>query len=271
VNDGRIDGAKGVIVIKVLPAPLVPAAIVNTCSGVQCIATLLVTPPAKADARVRISSTKVSVPAGARAVATTAGNLRQAARTKMEKVPAVEVTINSRNVGTFLLSEFDTIVVQGGEGDDRIRVDAEVKKKAILLGAGGNDHLFAGGGPTVLVGGDGDDRLFGGKDRNVLIGGRGADRLLGKAGDDLLIGGTTEFDSHLAALWAILAEWDAERKYDKRVSNLKGPGDSSRLNGNYFLIDQGAQATVHDDGEIDRLRGGSGRDWFFAELPRKLR
>ena len=27
-----------------------------------------------------------------------------------------------------------------------------------------------------------------------------------------------------------------------------------------------AGSTVHDDGATDRLRGDSGRDWFFADL-----
>ena len=45
------------------------------------------------------------------------------------------------------------------------------------------------------------------------------------------------------------------------MNNLR-TGAGPILNG----IKLEAGSTVHDDGATDRLRGDSGRDWFFADL-----
>jgi Ca2+-binding RTX toxin-like protein len=81
-------------------------------------------------------------------------------------------------------------------------------------------------------------------------------------GDDLLIAGYTAFDTNTAALRAILAEWTShrDRDYATRIANLSGP----RANGHFFLNVDGPQTTVFDDADEDKLTGGSGRDWFFA-------
>ena len=39
-----------------------------------------------------------------------------------------------------------------------------------------------------------------------------------------------------------------------------------RVNGTTFLKTTGAQATIIEDADSDKLTGGSGRDWFFAKL-----
>ena len=100
-----------------------------------------------------------------------------------------------------------------------------------------------------------------------MIGGLGADRLVGNGGDDLEIGGRTAFDiddDHLAAgfdqaILAILAEWNSSRIYATRVSNIRGTGTGTRLNGSVFLND----TTVFDDSAVDVLTGSAGQDWFF--------
>ena len=40
--------------------------------------------------------------------------------------------------------------------------------------------------------------------------------------DDILIGGWTVYDTDLAALDAIMAEWGSERSYQDRIANLNG-------------------------------------------------
>ena len=74
----------------------------------------------------------------------------------------------------------------------------------------------------------------------------------------------------MAALDAIMAEWTSARSYAHRVANLSGTGSGPRNNGNYFLIAGGPSATVFDNGAIDVLNGGSGMDWFFANLVQDL-
>ena len=120
----------------------------------------------------------------------------------------------------------------------------------------------------MLVGGDGDDKLKSGQGSDLLIGGRGRDKLKGGGGDDLLIAGFTAFDANNTALNAILAEWTSGRDYPTRIANLRGDGSGPRLNADFYLKAQGADATVFDDDDAndDKLSGDSGRDWFFANL-----
>ncbi|GAG74681.1 unnamed protein product, partial [marine sediment metagenome] len=77
---------------------------------------------------------------------------------------------------TYDLAQVDRIVAYLGEGVDHMTIASSLRIPAIVHGGGGNDHLVAGGGPTVLLGDLGDDMLVGGKGRNVLIGGVGLDR-----------------------------------------------------------------------------------------------
>jgi hypothetical protein len=97
--------------------------------------------------------------------------------------------------------------------------------------------------------------------------------LLSSAGEEvagMLVAQTTPpasaFDHNQAALAAILAEWTSARSYTDRVANLSGTGSGPSNNGNYFLIASGPSATVFDNGASNVLHGGSGLDWFFANL-----
>ena len=67
-----------------------------------------------------------------------------------------------------------------------------------------------------------------------------------------------------------MAEWTSGRDYATRVANLSGTGSGPRNNGDYFLMASGPDATVFDDGAIDVLNGGSGMDWFFANLSQDI-
>src|SRR5262245_53185824 len=80
-----------------------------------------------------------------------------------------------------------------------------------------------------LVGNDGDDVVGGGVDRDVAIGGKGSDLVASGGGDDILIGCTTDYDTNVAALQAILNEWASTNGYSDRQSNLRGTTDG--LNG----------------------------------------
>jgi Ca2+-binding RTX toxin-like protein len=146
----------------------------------------------------------------------------------------------------------------GGAGDNVL--DASAFSGSVLLdgdagndtliGGPGNDQLIGGAGNDILVGNGGDDILLGYAGRDVLIGGDGADTLDGGADDDIVIGSATDHDSNRTALDAIMAEWSRTGvPYATRIANL-----ASYLN----------LSTVHDDLQVDVLRGGRGLDWFFA-------
>jgi Ca2+-binding RTX toxin-like protein len=89
---------------------------------------------------------------------------------------------------SFDRSTFGAISVQGGAGDDEIRVDesqgAFTDDVITLDGGPGDDTLTGGSGPDVLDGGSGDDVLRGGDGDDVLIGGSGNDQVDGGRGSD---------------------------------------------------------------------------------------
>jgi fibronectin-binding autotransporter adhesin len=180
----------------------------------------------------------------------------------------VKITGPSLNLDQEVGSSVSRVVVFGGPGDDHIEVDNKVLLAALLFGGDGNDHLQAGGGLTTEVGGGGDDHLEGAAANSVLIGGAGKDHLESKSGDGLLIGGVTSFDNNLPALIAIMTEWGrADESYNQRVANLQNsPVGSTPPNGSYTAGYYLTSSTVHDDAAGNQLDGGSGMDWFFANL-----
>lgn len=178
----------------------------------------------------------------------------------------IKVLLNGTSLGVF--SNVSEIIANGLAGNDIIWVSPAIKVPAILFGGPGNDVLIGGGGPNVLVGGDGNDILVGGSGRDILIGGGGNDYLFGRGGDDILIGGSTAFDTNVAALNALMAEWNSSHCYATRVHNLSGEAVDAtfahRHNGDFFLKKSGPAATVFDDGGHNYLIGGHGDNWYFA-------
>jgi hypothetical protein len=138
-----------------------------------------------------------------------------------------------------------------------------VKNIEIVTGGSGNDTLTAGSGNDILLGGSGNDVLTGGAGRAILIGGLGTDQFTGGSGDDILIAGITSYDTNLTALEAILVEWArTDELYFQRVSHIHG-WTTGGLNGSFFL--RSNTVTVDSTGS-DTLTGGSGMDWFWANV-----
>jgi len=138
---------------------------------------------------------------------------------------------------------------------------------AWLFGGQGNDKLRGGKGDDLLVGGPGNDKLDGNAGRDILIGGLGADKLQGQKDEDILIAAATAYDSNLAALCGIQREWlklDADGQGDGEDTD-DAITRAEIIRDNYFTggLLGGAGFTV-DDGEQDKLKGGSGADWFIA-------
>ena len=166
------------------------------------------------------------------------------------------------------------VVAIGNGTNDVIVVDSGPSVASWLFGGPGNNILSGGDGNNVLVGGGGANILFGGVGRSLLIAGTGASGLFAGSGDTILIGGTTAFDTptpaHLASLDHIMAEWGSKDSYATRVADISNTGTgtsfAARLNGNDFLATGGPTPTVFDNGHSDLLVGGSGMDWFLADL-----
>src|SRR5262245_34572255 len=74
----------------------------------------------------------------------------------------IRVLDDKREVARFDAAAVTQIVVNGGPGDDRLRVARDVTQPVMLNGDGGRDLLLAGGGPAQLNGGDDRDKIIGG-------------------------------------------------------------------------------------------------------------
>jgi hypothetical protein len=128
----------------------------------------------------------------------------------------------------------------------------------------------------------------GGTGRNVLIAGHGAATLDAHLShdDNILIGGWTDWDMNLAALQAIMAEWDRTdlNFADRRSDLLNGTNGQSKVplnmvNGQLILLTPAtnpasSNRTVHSNGVMDTLIGtnainpATGRrahNWFFDD------
>ncbi len=134
----------------------------------------------------------------------------------------------------------------GGSGNDA------------LIGGAGSDTLSGGSGNDVLVGGSGKDNLTGGTGINLLIAGTGTAALKAGTQSDLLIGGSTAYDSDIAALAAIMAEWTSSDSYATRIARLTG-SEGGGANGSTLLT----TTTVLNNHHANTLSGGSGLDWFW--------
>lgn len=161
-----------------------------------------------------------------------------------------------------------SIVVLLGGGNDEAEVDQEVLLPATLDGGSGNDSLQAGGGESTLIGGLGNDRLEGGTGADLLLGGEGDDELDGNDGDDILIGGIGKDDLDggdgediliggsvtlsTSALESIRNGWSSTASFTTRRSQVIGQ-----------LI---PAVIALDDNVKDKLKGGRGKDLFFAKL-----
>jgi Ca2+-binding RTX toxin-like protein len=169
---------------------------------------------------------------------------------------------------TFTASTVNEVHIYLADGCDYGFVSQNLTIPATMFGGDGVDKLVGGNGNDALLGGDGCDLLIGRHGYDLMIGGAGMDLIIGESGSDILIAGTTAFDDNLAALDLIMAEWTSNHSYAQRVANLTemglNAGAGSRLNGNVFLVAEGEDATVFDDGVVDFLSGGGDRDLFFA-------
>jgi Ca2+-binding RTX toxin-like protein len=172
------------------------------------------------------------------------------------KMQTIVVHANGQTIGRFSAETVATIEFHGFAGDDQIHISPRIMVKTILDGGAGNDSLAGGGGSNILLGGPGMDELMGRRARDLLIGGADRDVVFGHRGEDIVIGDETAHDGDTAALMSILAEWTSNDAFDVRVEKLtNGTAGLPALN----------DTTVIDDGVVDRVLGGPGRDWVFDE------
>ena len=150
------------------------------------------------------------------------------------------------NTREFDLTAVTRIISYLGEGDDHLTISNQVKIPAVIHGGGGNDHLNSGGGPAALLGDAGNDDLAGQGSRGILIGGAGLDVLSAGNGGDVLLGGSTNADLNDSVLLTAAIAWNSAAGYPVRVAAI-----------NTLFLEI-------DDGNEDKLKGGSGLDLYYA-------
>jgi hypothetical protein len=85
-----------------------------------------------------------------------------------------------------LSGRFNSVRIDGGAGNDRIAVSANIYTPVFLYGDEGTDTLTGGSGDDYLYGGAGTNYLYGmnGRDTLVTLNGTSTDALAGGAGED---------------------------------------------------------------------------------------
>ncbi|MDB5295053.1 MAG: cya 3 [Phycisphaerales bacterium] len=188
-------------------------------------------------------------------------------------------------VKAFPLSAVKSIVVDGGDGADKIVVWPTVKLPTVLrTGPGANDAVQGGGGRDQIYvespasdayGGDGNDVIYGGLDTsgdNDLFGQAGDDRFVMKNAGGLIWcdGGlgvdTADFSAETDGLllqngWA--GEYDLYRNVpvpNDQAGHLAGFENFVGGKGNDYLHGDAANNILWGNAGNDRLYGGAGDD-----------
>ena len=124
------------------------------------------------------------------------GNDRLALRLQAGNPAVLEVDVGDDGTADFSFprAEIAKISVEGGNGDDSLRIDESngAFTDAIpttIDGGNGNDTLVGGAGAGTLRGGNGDDNLAGGSGAETLEGGNGNDTIDGNKGNDVALMG----------------------------------------------------------------------------------
>jgi Ca2+-binding RTX toxin-like protein len=88
---------------------------------------------------------------------------------------------------TFPLSDINRIRIRSGRGNDRVL--SRIDKPVILQGGEGDDRLTGSSADDQIDGGPGSDTLIGNEGNDRILGAIGDDRIRGSAGNDTLRGG----------------------------------------------------------------------------------
>jgi len=136
-------------------------------------------------------------------------------------------------------SDFNTVAVKAGTGNDLIRLGT--------TSSGPITTIFAGAGHDIVIGGAADDTVYGEGGNDILVGGSGADTLRGGEGEDIVIGGSLT-DTTTTRLRNLRTDWIAPTPFWTRVTAMRA----------------GLTAGVIDDTATDSLYGEGGLDWFWG-------
>ncbi len=187
----------------------------------------------------------------------------------------ITVTTNSGPNMVFAANGIAMIRLHLCDGNDTATISNSVIPDLIIFGEEGNDDIDDGKSGAIVLGGDGDDILGSKNGTTLFIGGNGADEIVGGPASDLLISGYTSYDTDIdgnnvvneQALKAIMAVWSSNASYASRVATLQDTNATYNLLTNDASTGTGNRGqNVFSDNDADSLTGGSGDDWFLANL-----
>ena len=166
----------------------------------------------------------------------------------------------------------DLIHVNGGDGDDVVRLDETngPLPAAELFGGDGNDTLAGGSGNDMLSGQDGNDTLSGGAGNDTLAGGAGNDFIAGGAGNDTLVGGSGNdfLDGDQGADIGILGAGDDVFRWDQGDGSDKvegGSGFDEMLFNGFGAAEQFTLSADGDHALFTRVQGNIVMDLHDVE------
>lgn len=177
-------------------------------------------------------------------------------------------TIQGLGGADTIFAGFGDDLVSADDGNDEIAGDSGNDN---LLGGAGNDTLKGGidqdrllgqAGNDTLLGGSGRDRLNGGEGNDTLKGNWGGDTLLGDAGDDILRGEDGNDIAHGGAGDDDLADYSGTNTLIGGFGNDTMTGGLGRDTLIGVETAFAEASTGFGAGEVDSLRGGTGKDTF---------
>lgn len=214
---------------------------------------------------------------------------------EVEANGVVSTDTTTITVGPVLVNGDGNLVVEGGNGSDRITLSRnggifvrinnksygpfDTAEKIIVYGNNGNDTIMAGSKlfyELEFYGGAGSDYLAGGTEPDLLVGGSGNDRIFGNSGNDIIWGGEIE-DGDNSGNDAISTGLGDDIVYggdgndqingDRGFDILYGEGGNDRISGGLDDdIIRGGDGIDNIDGSHgnDILLGGEGTDRIYG-------
>lgn len=157
-----------------------PMSILGVGALLAALATsVLIAEPANAATTVTLEDRVLSITGDA------ASNSLSVGRT-----PDGVITLNGTIVlnGQATVGNVDIIGMDGGEGNDTLRIDETngSMPAAKLVGGIGNDRITGGSGDDIIDGGEGADSIDGGAGADRIDGGAGNDKVVGGPGNDIV-------------------------------------------------------------------------------------
>lgn len=176
-----------------------------------------------------------------------------------DTIAAVADTISMADLDV-VFQNIETVILEGGHGDDVL--DASLASGAqfilmggqgddTLIGSDGDDRLFGQDGRDMLWGGDGEDTLSGGRHQDRLMGQRGRDRMNGGEGNDMLLqDGEVDSPQEMARLAEFLGESLGIRHTGRDFENWGGRGER------WLMSDEGWMF-ITPDGALHKWDGSN--------------